>query len=223
MRQAIIIKNPKWEPFTAASDAFKKLDAKEKAILVVRGRCKEKRSEIGADKVVKTKPETAAALEADLRKTGAKPEDIKKAVAAFKPLAKAVAVLALLLGICLPSFAQQSLIAYLPATSVTSFSTNWTAGTGLIGINRDQVAVFQLTATATNTLASGNTIVRLDTSDNGTDWLTNQVTIAATNNATAIARMTNSIGSKWWRVGGVSNLGTGTTNDSTIVRFSISQ
>ena len=185
MRQAIIIKNPKWELFSAASDAFKKLKDNEPAVLVVRGRCKERK--------------------------------VKKAIV------KAVAALALIIGICLPASAQQSLIGYLPATSVTSFSTNWTAGTGLIGINRDQVAVFQLTATATNTLASGNTIVRLDTSDNGTDWLTNQVTVAVTNNSTAIARMTNSIGSKWWRVGGVSNLGTGTTNDSRIVRFSISQ
>jgi hypothetical protein len=41
MRQAIVIKNPKWELFTAASDAFKKLKAGETAVLVVRGRCKE--------------------------------------------------------------------------------------------------------------------------------------------------------------------------------------
>jgi hypothetical protein len=183
MRQAFIVKNPKWEPFSKVSDAFKKLSATEPAVLIVRGRCKEKKNKV---------------------------------------LAKAAVAVALLLGLCLPAFAQQNLIGYLPATSVTSFSTNWTAGTGLIGINRDQIAVFQLTATATNTLASGNTIVRLDTSDNGTDWLTNQVTVAVTNNATAIARMTNSIGGKWYRIGGVSNLGTGTTNDSSIVRFSIS-
>jgi len=41
MRQAIVIKNPKWELFTAASDAFKSTDAP--AVLVVRGRCKEKK------------------------------------------------------------------------------------------------------------------------------------------------------------------------------------
>jgi len=43
MKQAIVIKNPKWEQFTAASDAFKKLNLKdtESAVLVVRGRCKE--------------------------------------------------------------------------------------------------------------------------------------------------------------------------------------
>lgn len=44
MRQAIVIKNPKWEPFTKASDAFKATGLKEgeSAVLVVRGRCKEK-------------------------------------------------------------------------------------------------------------------------------------------------------------------------------------
>ena len=42
MRQAIIIKNPKWEPFTVASDAFKKLGDSDNAVLLVRGRCKEK-------------------------------------------------------------------------------------------------------------------------------------------------------------------------------------
>jgi hypothetical protein len=42
MRQAIVITNPKWEPFTAASDAFK--SAAAPAVLVVRGRCKEKKS-----------------------------------------------------------------------------------------------------------------------------------------------------------------------------------
>jgi hypothetical protein len=41
MRQAIVIKNPKWELFTTASDAFKSASAP--SILVVRGRCKEKK------------------------------------------------------------------------------------------------------------------------------------------------------------------------------------
>jgi hypothetical protein len=47
MRQAIVIQNPKWELFTKASDAFKALTLKagESAILVVRGRSKEKRIE----------------------------------------------------------------------------------------------------------------------------------------------------------------------------------
>jgi|APGre2960657404_1045060.scaffolds.fasta_scaffold292975_2 hypothetical protein len=45
MRQAIVIKNPKWESFTAAADAFKDLTLKEKesAVLVVRGKCKERK------------------------------------------------------------------------------------------------------------------------------------------------------------------------------------
>jgi len=42
MRQALIVTNPKWEPFTAVSDKFK--GSTGDAVLVVRGRCKEKRT-----------------------------------------------------------------------------------------------------------------------------------------------------------------------------------
>lgn len=51
MRQAIVIKNPKWEPYTVASDAFKASDAP--SVLIVRGRCKEKKLK---DKPAETKP-----------------------------------------------------------------------------------------------------------------------------------------------------------------------
>lgn len=82
MRQAIVITNPKWEPFTKASDAFAKATAP--AILVVRGRSKEKR--VAGDKkfAFKAKPDSPEALAADMRKTGASKEEIEKAVKAFK-------------------------------------------------------------------------------------------------------------------------------------------
>lgn len=57
MKQAIVIKNPKWEPFTVASDAFKSAEAP--AVLVVRGRTKEKKlakSVAKAAKVTASKP-----------------------------------------------------------------------------------------------------------------------------------------------------------------------
>ena len=185
MRQAIVIKNPKWEPFVAASDAFKKVKDNETAVLVVRGRCKEHKV--------------------------AKVSLIKKAAA-------------LVIGLCLLGFtasAQQNLLSALPTATIASATTNWGRG-GLIGVNMDQSAVFQLTSSATNASAIGVISVRIDNSDNGTDWLTNQIIIAATNGQTAIVRATNNIGGKWWRIGGVSNTGSGTTNDSTITRFSVS-
>jgi hypothetical protein len=42
MRQALIVKNPKWEPFHTVSDEFKSLSGN--VVLVVRGRCKEKKT-----------------------------------------------------------------------------------------------------------------------------------------------------------------------------------
>jgi len=173
MRQALVIKNPKWELFTEASDAFKAVKEGENAVLVVRGRCKEKR--------VKTKPDK---------------------------IAKAAA---LLLFLCLFGFsasAQQNLIGYLPATTVAGASTNATAGTGVIGWNIDQVAVFQLTVVSTNT-ASGAFTVDFRTSDNGTDWKTMAYSVAVTANgttaATDIIRLTNTVGGKYLQVQQVRN------------------
>jgi hypothetical protein len=42
MRQALIVKNPKWELFSTVSDEFKSLSGN--AVLVVRGRSKEKKA-----------------------------------------------------------------------------------------------------------------------------------------------------------------------------------
>lgn len=184
MRQAIVIKNPKWESFTAVSDVFKSADGP--AVLVVRGRCKEKK----ADKVIHRAK-------------------------------KSLAVICLLFA-CLTSNAQQNIISYLPATQVITAATNTTEGPGLIGWNVDQVAVLQLTVVSTNT-AAGTFIVRLGTSDNGNDFVASQYSITATANgttaATAIARITNSVGGKWLRVDKMENL---SANTVTVQRFTIS-
>lgn len=170
MRLAFIVKNPKWEPFIEASDAFKKLGDKDSAVLVVRGRCKEKK--------------------------------VKKAV---KVLASILFVLCLF---GLTAQAQQSVLSYLPATTVAGASTNSTAGTGVVGWNIDQVAVFQLTCVSTNTCSSAVN-VDLDTSDNGTDWVSGSYTVGVTANGTtpvtAITRLTNSVGGKYLRVAAIRN------------------
>lgn len=59
MRQALIVKNPKWERFTPVSDEFKSLSGE--AVLVVRGRCKEKRLANGKPKIFKKSAESLAA------------------------------------------------------------------------------------------------------------------------------------------------------------------
>jgi hypothetical protein len=50
MRQAIVIKNPKWETFTTALEKFK--DASDDVVLVIRGRNKSKEAK---EKIKETK------------------------------------------------------------------------------------------------------------------------------------------------------------------------
>jgi hypothetical protein len=86
MRRALIVTNPKWEPFTAASDKFKDLDGD--AVLVVRGRAKEKGGKTPATQVYKKIPETVAEYKIELLKAGKKPEEIEKLATSFKPPTK---------------------------------------------------------------------------------------------------------------------------------------
>jgi hypothetical protein len=120
------------------------------------------------------------------------------------------------------AFAQQNILPLLPATTVAGGATNNTAGNGFIGLNIDQVAVFQLTVISTNT-AFGALSVYLETSDNGTDWIANSYTLATTSSgttaATSITRITNSVGGKYVRVGRVGNP---TTNAVEVLRFTVS-
>lgn len=68
MRQALIVTNPKWERFTDASEKFKALSGD--AVLVVRGRSKEKKSATaGKAKVYKKSAESLAKEIADANKT----------------------------------------------------------------------------------------------------------------------------------------------------------
>jgi hypothetical protein len=207
MRQALIVKNPKWEPFSKVSGEFKALSGE--AALVVRGRVKEKLSvKAGEAKVMKSKPDSQEALVADMRRAGESEEAIKKAVSAFKPI-KAAAAIMLLCLVAIGANAQQSLLSYLPATTFAATTTNTTAGTGILGWNIDQEAVLQLSVISTNNVATNAFVVQWRTSDNGVDWVSSaysvSVTPTGTNSATAISRITNSVGAKWLQVGSVEN------------------
>ncbi len=218
-RQAIIVTNPKWERFTVASDAFKKLTFKEKesAVLVERGRSKERSHLKGIKTLVKNKPDSPEALAADLRKEGASQEKIDKAVAAFKPL-KSAAVALLLFGLmCLPSFAQNFITDRLPATELAGATTNAGPGSGIIGWNRDQIAVIGANLYSTNNVhasTKSNVFVRFDTSANGVDWTNNAYFLTLvtatfqTNGNAHILRFTNSLGAKWVRIGQIENANT---------------
>lgn len=77
MRQALIVKNPKWESFTTASEEFKALSGN--AVLVVRGRSKEKKNaEAGASKIYKKTAESLAKELADAAKTAEPKKEQKK-------------------------------------------------------------------------------------------------------------------------------------------------
>jgi hypothetical protein len=76
MRQALIVKNPKWERFTTVSEEFKALSGD--AVLVVRGRGKEKKSaKANESKIYKKSAESLAKEIADAAKP-AKPETKSK-------------------------------------------------------------------------------------------------------------------------------------------------
>lgn len=69
--------------------------------------------------------------------------------------------------------------------------------------------------------------VRLDNSDNGTDWVTNQYEVtcsfSGTNQAsTGITLVTNTVGGKWLRIGGLANASIGASNSVGISSFTVS-
>lgn len=122
----------------------------------------------------------------------------------------------------LTATAQQNITGYLNNPTVAASSTNTTPGNGVIGWNDGQVGVLQTSVIATN-LASTAVVVYFDTSLNGTDWVASQysysVTPNGTNAATAIAKITNSVGGKWLRFGNIENPN---TNAVTFSRFTLS-
>lgn len=227
MIQALIVTNPKWERFSTVSDKFKAL--KDSAVLVVRGRNKEKRIK-GEVKLVKKDAETAEALAADLRKAGKNSKEIEKAVESFagkvSKTAKTAAAVIAGLFLTATAFAQADITANLPVALQEPATTNG-VGAGVIGWNYQKVAVLQIAATSTNVAHAttrSNVVVRFDTSLNGTDWQTNVYAISVAPSLTAsqynntIGTITN-IGSKYLRIGRVENPN---TNRVWLARFYLS-
>lgn len=129
----------------------------------------------------------------------------------MKKIMLAILFIAALCFLVLPAQAQQSIVPYLPNATTAATSTNTTDGllfNGPFPWKPDQVAVVQLTVGSTNT-ATGAASVFFDTSDDGVFWVANQYLVQVTANgttaATTVARMTNTVGAQWLRVGQVGN------------------
>ncbi len=204
MIQAIVIKNPKWEPYSKASDAFKATTVKdgETVVLVVRGRCKEKN--------VKNSKQLKSGKTAEWLK--------EKAEAAAKALApkaaKAAAIVALMF--CFAATAQDNLVNKLATTSLTNAQTVSESGPGFFAWQANQVAVFQLSVGGTNASATNGVLVIMEASDNGTDYVTNRASIVAvsagTSAGTTIQTLTNTYGAQYWRVNVLVNSNTTTVS-----------
>ena len=181
MRHARIVKNPKWELFSTVSAEFKALAGN--AVLVVRGTNKEKKTAKPVLKAAKT----------------------------------AVVVAAFVLMFGLAVNAQQDITVMLPASNLAGSTTNVGPGNGVLGWNRDQIAVIGANIYSTNNVGittKSNSVIRFDTSATGTDWSTNAYSFSLTtatyqtNGNANIARLTNSVGAKWLRIGAVENVNT---------------
>lgn len=148
-------------------------------------------------------------------------KEIKTTAKATK---KKLGLVATLLAFTLTVSAQQDIRSLLGATELVNATTNSTAN-GKIGWSIDQTAVIQLSLLSTNGTSHPTTAVTVyfQTSDNGTDWITDSYSVAciptATTTASSITRLTNSVGGKYLRVG---RIGNPTTNVVTIPRFTIS-
>jgi hypothetical protein len=110
--------------------------------------------------------------------------------------------------------AQQDITVMLPTLELAGATTNAGPGRGVLGWNRDQIAVLGANIYSSNNVniaSKSNVVVRFDASANGTDWATNaygfSLTTATfqTNGNASIGRLTNSLGAKWLRLGAVEN------------------
>jgi hypothetical protein len=119
--------------------------------------------------------------------------------------------------------AQSDLTSLLSATALAATSTN-TTGNGVVGWNYGAIAQFSLSVQSTNNVhatTKSNIVIRLDSSLNGTDWVTSAYALTfptatfATNANATIVTLTNT-GGKWLRVGTIENPN---TNRVTIARF----
>lgn len=119
------------------------------------------------------------------------------------------ALMLALLVTCITAPAQQSLLTYLPAPTMTVQSTN-NVGAGQIGWNYGDVLVFQAVLQSTNNVhatTKSNVFLYLDANIGGQVWATNQYTLSfathtyQTNALASLVTITNTIGANWLRIG----------------------
>jgi uncharacterized C2H2 Zn-finger protein len=185
MRQAIIVKNPKWEPFTTVSDAFKAISVKDKdsAVLVVRGRCKEK--------TAKTMKQLQSGKTAEWLKTQAKDivDKVKKSAAVI-----------VLLSATSVAFAQQDITTLVGVpTSNPGMSNSAVLVSPPIAAQPGELMSFQATHTGLiGATGTSNIVYSCDVQlANSTYWHTNAFTLSfpcvSSNAVTSIVKVTNSV------------------------------
>lgn len=133
------------------------------------------------------------------------------------------AILALIAAFALPARAQTDLLPRLPSTTLLGATTNTTPVAEPIGWRRDEVLVFQFTCTGTNVIAGTNVVMKFDTSNDGTYWVSNQYTMTCTfpgaAQATTISRITNTVGGQWLRLRPIENINPASGGTITINAF----
>ena len=182
MRQAIVLTEAKWQLFTVAAAAFKKAAAP--CVLVVRGRCKEKKAPAAKAAVKSAKPKVAAAV-----------------------------AVSFLFGLnALAGDITSYLPATTFAGATTNTTGGAKIGWNLNDILIMQVAI-NSTNNAHATTKS-NVVVRFNSSLNGTDWqlASHELSIATatyqTNTANTLTALTNTTGAKWLAIGDIENSNT---------------
>lgn len=131
-----------------------------------------------------------------------------KAVEKPKSKAKVAAVAAMVAAMLVPAWAQQDITTLLPANPIAATTTNTSDSASFRWQDKD-VLVLQATVTAADAGAS-NVVFKLDTSVDGNNWVPNVHSVTYTANGsnvakTAIARITNSAGSLYWKITSTAN------------------
>ena len=88
-----------------------------------------------------------------------------------------------------------------------------------IGWDIDQVACVQITCTATNAAAGSKLVLNWDTSNDANNWTAAAYTTSVSESGVTVARLTNSVGPQYLRIGTVINTNTITQGTVTITQF----
>lgn len=208
MRQAIVITNPKWEPFTKASDAFKTIKPKagESAVLVVRGRCKEKNQ--------KSAKSLASGKTAEWLKTQTSDVVDKVKKTASKLLAFAFVLCAF------SASAQQEIKGNLYTTAITGTNTN----DGAVMMWRPNEVFTLQSAVTTSTSDTNDVVITIDESLGAGYWTTSTKTITLdcashTNGTVTLLNLTNNLGTLFWKFSSTAKVGTNTATVNSLLIY----